>query len=1260
MQINYQTVTIDALPGNDKLTVDDYFVVAQNHHKTTDTFINGDFVGKKITLSDIMNFVRNNVPYIYNTAYKYNPSTLSTEVFENIIGFKFIHNYISVAKDLSTSLLEVGLQLPQDIAPSSNVIFNKVNSNSISATTLTATNLNISSTINGVITSALKFQTAMAITLTGSAIGSCLFDGTAGVNLDVSIKDNTHRHNNTTLDDISWSKVTDKPSPHVDINLTGPITATSFFNLVSLGNDSVSLATTITPGAVDLITHTTGNYLNHITASGNGLSIAELPNHNNVQDVHINAISSNTPNSIVYRDALGNFITNSIACSTLYGDVYGNIVGNVTGNINGNVTGDVTGDVTGNINGSLTGNVVGNVTGNVTGNINGNSTGLHTGNVIGDITGNVTGNLIGNVIGNLTGNIIGNSSSSDKLSSGKTISGTGDVTFTTPTFDGTTNISTVMTLSNSGVAAGTYNNDSQSVRPFTVDSKGRITNIGAAVPISYIWNLISGTPTTSSGYGITDVYTKSYIDTLALGLKPKIEVKVATTANITLSGTQTIDSIPVSAGDRVLVMSQSTSAQNGIYTVNSDDWTRTTDANSAQLLNGALVSVASGTLNANKKFFQVSNVSTLDTDPVLFGVFASSGAYSPIITGAASTIVSTNLPGSKVVVTDASGKLAISSTTLTELGYLTGVTSSVQSQLSNKADSSALSLHSTSITGIHGINGNIVGTTDNQTITNKTFILSNNNLSGTLAQFNTALSDDNFCSLSGIETLQNKTIQSPIVYSPNITGGIYKNGIYTNATIYAPVITGGTLSNTALNNASLMSPNITGGNTRSQVINIPVIYSPTVTGGSFSNINITNGSFTGCTLLSPSITGGTYKNSIFNTSTFNNSELTGCVLHSPTMYTPNIGIASGNSFNGFVGLSDLKPLMDSVSDAGVSNYGSRCDHRHPTDTSRSPFNGPGETEIFTIGSLHSNANGYITTISDTSFMIESKTINKSSSLRYRIGETQTLSDWKTGSFYTNGKFNYSIINNSNGYVAFSCLNDTGKMIFGNAIDNLSNSIAQFNGNIDVNGVRFENYLSSFITNRTLQNGRNELIIFNTYDKLDKIGQVTLRAPILKFQTFNSVNVDDETNLSGENDRIIINQVGTIFVNQQPEDDTITSDIVKINGSIKASGHTQSIKSINDDVYQISEEDYTILASSPATGGQLLILPSVTNNKGRILNIKKISDIYISDYIPFLQSNKLLIKPLEQNTKIDSKNILVLSSKFESVTLQSDGTTWYII
>ncbi|MFM6401568.1 MAG: hypothetical protein ACKPFF_33245, partial [Planktothrix sp.] len=87
--------------------------------------------------------------------------------------------------------------------------------------------------------------------------------------------------------------------------------------------------------------------------------------------------------------------------------------------------------------------------------------------------------------------------SNSYLTANQTITVSGDATGS-----GTTNIS--LTLAASGVTAGTYNNSSTQVRPFTVDSKGRVTGIGAAVTITPNWSSITGKPTTLSGYGITD------------------------------------------------------------------------------------------------------------------------------------------------------------------------------------------------------------------------------------------------------------------------------------------------------------------------------------------------------------------------------------------------------------------------------------------------------------------------------------------------------------------------------------------------------------------------------------------------------------------------------------------------------------------------------------------------------------------------------------------------------------------------------------
>ena len=95
--------------------------------------------------------------------------------------------------------------------------------------------------------------------------------------------------------------------------------------------------------------------------------------------------------------------------------------------------------------------------------------------------------------------ITGTASTATTLATSRTISLTGDATGSV-SFDGSANAPIAVTLANSGVTAGQYSK-------VTVDAKGRVTagsQITGSDITSLPWSKITNTPTTLSGYGITD------------------------------------------------------------------------------------------------------------------------------------------------------------------------------------------------------------------------------------------------------------------------------------------------------------------------------------------------------------------------------------------------------------------------------------------------------------------------------------------------------------------------------------------------------------------------------------------------------------------------------------------------------------------------------------------------------------------------------------------------------------------------------------
>ena len=139
-----------------------------------------------------------------------------------------------------------------------------------------------------------------------------------------------------------------------------------------------------------------------------------------------------------------------------------------------------------------------------------------------------------------------------------------------------------------------------------------------AVDINFNDNKITGLKPGTAG---TDAINLNQLQSAIAGLTWKNAVHAATTANIALTGTQTIDGVILSDGDRVLVKNQTTTSANGIYVVADGAWALATDFNSAAEANGAAVYVEDGTTQGGSGFTVTSDVTTFGTDPVLWTQF---------------------------------------------------------------------------------------------------------------------------------------------------------------------------------------------------------------------------------------------------------------------------------------------------------------------------------------------------------------------------------------------------------------------------------------------------------------------------------------------------------------------------------------------------------------------------------------------------------------------------------------------------------------
>lgn len=293
-----------------------------------------------------------------------------------------------------------------------------------------------------------------------------------------------------------------------------------------------------------------------------------------------------------------------------------------------------------------------------------------------DLTTNQTVGGIKTFSSTIVGSVNGNAGTATALATGRTISITGDMAYTSGSFDGTGNVTGTGTLATVNSNIGTFTKITINAKGLATAGANAILNDIGAPTVSYSFNGQNLT-TLADPVNAQDAATKNYVDNVAQGLDAKASCVATTIDNITLSGLATQSggdwASTLTAGDRVLVKNQTASADNGIYVAAAGAWTRSSDMNTWAEFPSAFTFIETGTTEADTGWVcTVDAGGTLGTTPVTWVQFSGAGSYTA---GTGLTLTGTTFSISNTAVTAGSYGMATQTllATVNAQGQLTSV-----------------------------------------------------------------------------------------------------------------------------------------------------------------------------------------------------------------------------------------------------------------------------------------------------------------------------------------------------------------------------------------------------------------------------------------------------------------------------------------------------------------------------------------------------------------------------------------------------------